>query len=172
MRFREVCHADLLDFNLLATENYLNRFTLREETNPKLELTQDMVVVFLELPKFAKTIKDLESKLDCWLYSLKNTSQMNREDINMVIDKTPDMNNLFKILEYYSSNSEEKRRLEEKIKKDRDYAYELVFHFERGMNKGGQLAKLETAKKMKAYGDSNQKIKEITGLSEEELNLI
>jgi predicted transposase/invertase (TIGR01784 family) len=113
-------------------------------------------------------------------------SQMKKEDINMVVDKTPDMNNLFKILEYYSSNSEEKRKLEDKIKKDRDYAYELVFHFERGMNvgiekgiakgidegmdRGSHFARIETAKKMKSYGDSIQKIQDITGLSKEELD--
>jgi predicted transposase/invertase (TIGR01784 family) len=176
-----IYQVNILDFNLLATENYLNRFTLREEMNPKLELTQDLVVVFLELPKFLKNIHDLESKLDCWLYSLKNTSQMKREEINMVVDKTPDMNNLFKILEYYSSNSEEKRRLEEKIKKDRDYAYELVFHFERGMSegiakgidegmdRGSHKVRLETAKKMIEKGLSISDIQEITGLSKEEL---
>ena len=42
-------------------------------------------------------------------------------------------------------------------------------HLEKAEQKGEHKNKLETARKMKAYGDPVEKIKEITGLSPEEI---
>jgi predicted transposase/invertase (TIGR01784 family) len=106
---KPVYQINILDFKLFPTERYMSRYSLRDEEDPNTELTKDLQIVYLELPKFGKTVKEIQSKLDIWLYMFKNTENIEEEEMSIIIDKEPDMANAFKILEYYSSDPEKRQ---------------------------------------------------------------
>ncbi|MCC5814663.1 MAG: hypothetical protein JJT78_07905 [Leptospira sp.] len=86
-----------------------------------------------------------------------------------LIEKEPDMKNAFHILEAYSADEEKRRQVEEKLRNDRDYQYDMAAQFEKGELKGERKKALETARLMKAEGMENSLILRITGLSESQL---
>ncbi len=73
----------------------------------------------------------------------------------------------------YSSDPEKQREFEERLRADENYAYELAVKYEKGLEEGiekGELRKsLETARKMRDFGDSLEKISIVTGLTELQL---
>ncbi len=88
-------------------------------------------------------------------------------------NKLPDLQNAFGALELYATDPEKQRQLEERLRSDENFAYEMAAKYELGIEEGiekGKLEnKLETARKMIEFGDTLEKIKIITGLSEDEL---
>jgi predicted transposase/invertase (TIGR01784 family) len=174
---KPVYQINILNFPLLPTDRYMSQFSLREELDSNITLTDDLQMVFLELPKFGKTVSEIRSKLDLWLYVFRNSAKLEEEEMAIIVDKEPDMANVFKILEYYSGDPEKRQLLEERMNADRDFAYEMVARFEAGMEKGMQKGKiegklegkLETARLMLDYGDSIEKISKITGLTPSQL---
>jgi predicted transposase/invertase (TIGR01784 family) len=170
---KPVYQINILDFTLFPTDRYMSKYSLRDEHDPNITLTEDLQMVFLELPKFGKTVKEIQTKLDVWLYMFKNAEAIVEEEMSIIVDKEPDMANAFKILEYYASDPEKRQQLEERMNADRDFAYEMVAQFEQGVEegieKGIEKKALEDARLMKEYGDPIEKIVKITGLSESQL---
>jgi predicted transposase/invertase (TIGR01784 family) len=103
------------------------------------------------------------------MYLLKNINKMEEHEMAIVVDQEPDLANAFKILECYSSNPVERKRIEDKIKSDRDYAYDLASNYERGERKGKLEGKLEDSRLMKINGYPISDILEITKLTEDQL---
>ncbi len=89
-----------------------------------------------------------------------------------ILKKKPDLKNAFGVI--YPNDPEKQREFEERLRADENYAYELAVKFEKGIEKGLDLGKLEksleTARKMKDKGFSIDDIIEITGLTKEELS--
>ncbi|WCL48112.1 Rpn family recombination-promoting nuclease/putative transposase [Leptospira sp. GIMC2001] len=159
---RAVYQINLVDFELFPSVDYFSKYSLKEERNPELRLTDDLVIVFIELPKFLKKLEELETELDYWIYLFRNSAKLEEKDMAIVIDKAPNLENAFKILESYSADPEKRKQLEERIKSDRDFAYDLAATYERGEFKG----KLEDARLMRAEGIELSVILRVTGLSE------
>ncbi|WCL51382.1 Rpn family recombination-promoting nuclease/putative transposase [Leptospira sp. GIMC2001] len=174
---RAVYQINLVDFELFPSSDYFSKYSLREEKNPELRLTDDLEIVFLELPKFLKHLEELETELDYWIYLFKNSAKIEESEMKIVIDKAPNLENAFKILEYYSTDPEKRQKLEEKIRTDRDYAYDLAATYERGEIKGKlegerlgiEKGKLEDARLMREEGIDLSVILRVTGLSESQL---
>ncbi|MCC5813792.1 MAG: hypothetical protein JJT78_03485 [Leptospira sp.] len=53
-----------------------------------------------------KLVFTKEPKLDLWLYVFRNSAKLEEEEMSIIVDKEPDMANVFKILEYYSGDPE------------------------------------------------------------------
>ena len=95
--------------------------------------------------------------------------------------KLPDLQNAFGVLELYATDPEKKRQLEERLRSDENFAYEMAAKFELGLARGleqgiekgieqGEYKKaLETARKMLRENDPIDKIIRITGLSPDDL---
>ncbi len=96
---------------------------------------------------------------------LKHTSELEEEEIRILVDKTPDLTKAFTILEQYSNDPQKRNELEAKLKSDRDYAYDLASRFEAGELK----EKLKSARKMLEEGMTLDVILRITGLSKKDL---
>jgi flagellar biosynthesis/type III secretory pathway protein FliH len=151
-------------------------------------------MVYVELSKFQiKNISDLHSEREIWLYLLNNNETLTEESRMEILAKKPDLKYAFDIMDLYASDPEKRRELEERIRADKNYAYELAAKFEQGLEKGmeqgmekgmeqgmekgmekgmeqgiekGEFKKaLETARKMRKKGFSNHEISELTGLS-------
>ena len=164
-----VIQINLLDFELLPTENIVSRYLLKEEDSNHV-LTHLFQMVYVELSKFkTNTISDLNSERDIWFYLLNNMQNLTEENRMEIIAKKPDLKHAFDILDLYASDPEKRRELEERIRADKNYAYELAAKYEQGMEKGEFKKALETARRMRDEGDSIEKISRITGLSDIQL---
>jgi predicted transposase/invertase (TIGR01784 family) len=168
-KIKPVYQINIIDFVLFSLDKYLYEFSFRDEDFHDLELTKDIKIVYLELPKFTKNISELKTKLDSWLYLFKNSEKLQEEEMTALIEKEPNMKNAFHILEAYSTDEKKRRRVEEKLRSDRDYQYDMAVQFEKGELKGEQKKAIETARLMKKEGDYIQKIIRVTGLTESDL---
>ena len=91
--------------------------------------------------------------------------------------KLPDLQNAFGVLELYATDPEKQRQLEERLRSDENFAYEMAAKYELGLARGleqgieqGEYKKaLETARKMLRENDPIDKIIRITGLSPDDL---
>ena len=133
-------------------------------------LTEDLQMIYVELPKFHKdSIDKLESGMDIWLFLLKYSQTLTEEDTLKLKQKLPDLQNAFGVLELYATDPEKQRQLEERLRSDENFAYEMAAKYElglaRGLEQGEYRNKLETAQKMREKGFTLDEIQEITGLT-------
>ena len=180
-----VIQINILDFVLLPTDNIVSKYLLKEEESNHV-LTHLFQMVYVELSKFKiNNISDLNSERDIWLYLLNNNETLTEESRMEILAKKPDLKYAFDIMDLYASDPEKRRELEERIRADKNYAYELAAKFEQGLEKGleqgiekgleqgiekGEFKKaLEAAGKMREEGFHLDQISRITGLSPKEL---
>ncbi len=173
-----VIQINILDFLIFPNQTILNWFLLKERTDPELVLTEDLQMIYIELPKFKKsTLEELDSGIDIWLYVLKHSQTLTQEDTMKLKNKLPDLQNAFGALELYATDPEKQRQLEERLRSDENFAYEMAAKYELGIEEGiekgiekGKLEnKLETARKMLKKGEPIQKILEYSNLSMDDL---
>ena len=181
-KLSEVIQINILDFLIFPNQSIINWFLLKERTNPDLVLTEDLQMIYIELPKFKKsTVEELNSEIDVWLYLLKYSQTLTEEDTMKLKNKLPDLKNAFGALELYATDPEKQRQLEERLRSDENLAYEMAAKYElgieqgieqgiekgieQGIQKGEFKNKLETARKMQEEGFSIEQIVRITGLT-------
>jgi predicted transposase/invertase (TIGR01784 family) len=168
-QLKPIIQINILDFSLLPGENIVSRYLLKELDSNTI-LTEDFQMIYVELPKFQITeIEDLHTEADIWFYLLKNIQTLTEESRMEILKKKPDLKNAFGVLEMYSSDPEKQREFEERLRADENYAYELAVKYEKGIEKGIDLGRLKTARKMRELGDSLDKISIVTGLTELQL---
>jgi predicted transposase/invertase (TIGR01784 family) len=164
-----VIQINLLDFELLPTENIVSRYLLKEEDSNHV-LTQLFQMVYVELTKFKiRNISDLNSEREIWFYLLNNMQNLTEENRMEILAKKPDLKYAFDALDLYASDPDKRREFEERIRADKNYAYELAAKYEKGLEKGKIEKALETASRMKEEGFNREQILRITGLTPEDL---
>ena len=70
--------TDFLMFDSLPQEKYLSRFIFQEKEE-KIIYNGDLEMVFIELPKFKKQLKDLVTIQDKWIYFMKEVDDLQVE---------------------------------------------------------------------------------------------
>ncbi len=178
---KAVYQVNIVDFNLIPSENYHSKFKFREESNPEITLTDELEIHYIELPKLTEEdhLRLLREGSDLyrWMYVIKHTPELTEEEMSILVDKTPDLSKAFTILEQYSNDPKKRKEIEEKLKSDRDYVYDLAARFEAGERQGiekgiekGEFKKaLEAARKMLRKGIDLKTTLEVTGLTEKDL---
>jgi predicted transposase/invertase (TIGR01784 family) len=128
-----------------------------------------------------KNISELKTERDIWFYLLNNMETLTEEKRMEILTKKPNLKNAFDVLDLYATDPDKRRELEERLRADKNYAYELAAKFEQGMEKGleqgleqglekGELKKaFETARRMREESFPQDQILRITGLSEFQL---
>jgi len=118
--------------------------------------------VYLEMPKFSKTIDELDTHYEKWLYLLKNLSSL---------DKIPDkfkekiFKKLFDVAAIANYSKNELLAYQDSLKHYRDLKNVMDTKFEEGKMERN----IEIAKNMKAEGFTLAQIAKITGLTETEI---
>ena len=119
--------------------------------------------IYLEMPKFAKTLEELETRFDKWLYVLKNL-----ERLHDIPEKLKDriFRKLFAAAEIAKFTPEEAMAYEDSLKVYRDLKNSLDTAREEGREEG--IA--QVAKNLLQMGQSIADVSKATGLSLEALD--
>lgn len=130
-----------------------------------------LTYIYLEMPKFSKSVEELETRFDKWLYVIRNLNRLDR-----IPDKLKErvFEKLFEAAEIAKFTPEQVRSYEDSLKYYRDLKNSLDTAFEEGKEEGrieGEKQKqIEIAKKSLALGIDPNTISSITGLSLDEIS--
>lgn len=133
-----------------------------------------LTFIYLEMPKFVKTIDQIETPFDKWMYVLKNLSNLERMPSNIqnkIFDK------LFSVAEIANFSIEQNQEYQDSLKGYRDYKNTVNTSHEEGKKEGiveGKIAgviegKTAVARLMKLDGDSVDKIIRYTELTADDI---
>ncbi len=103
----------IMDFKLFTIDKVkgvLSRFELYDKVNDVEYPVKDIELVFVELPKFKKTVETLETIMDKWLYFMRYASEL--EEIPGVMKMEPAIEQAFQIANRVNLSQEELDELE------------------------------------------------------------
>ncbi len=122
--------------------------------------------IYIELINFVKSVDELETELDRWLYLLKHLSKIDKIPSYF---RKPIFEKLFSIATYTGLTKKEKAMYDQALKKRWDNEAVMDFAIEKAELKGKLEGKLEVAKVLLERGMSLEDVAIITGISNEEL---
>jgi predicted transposase/invertase (TIGR01784 family) len=150
----------ILNFAMDSDPRYLRRVELRDSETHQL-FYDKLFLVYIELPKFRRSLDEHLSPGDEWIYLLRNLPEL--ESIPAALDKEP-FTRAFQISEEAALSPAERQRYEASLQRTLD---------ERGVYLTGRRdARLEIARALRARGLDSAEISQITGLSAEELDTL
>ena len=171
-RLKPVYFIGILEFEIGQNLNYLSRHkVLNIET--KEQVIADVEFNFIELPKFNKTIDQLETSIDQWTYFIKNA-----ENLNLIPEDVKDEGLKEAYIEADKQNwtKLELEDYERASIKERDDIGRLEFAVRKAEmkaeKKGEKKKALEVASRAKIKGMNILDIIDFTGLSKEEIEYL
>ncbi|PIE97708.1 MAG: hypothetical protein CR988_06555 [Treponema sp.] len=171
-RLEKIYTIAILDFEFDEDKKYPNKFRYDvklTELETKEIFYEKLTFVYLAMPKFKKTIEELETKFDKWLYVIKNLHLM--DSIPEEFDDNVFLQ-LFKTAEIAKFSREEYQHYEDSLKYYRDLKNSLDTAREDGKIEGKIESKIEIAKNGLKEGYPIEMISKMTGLTEKEIKLL
>jgi len=156
----------IVDFIMFEdSDQVISNFKLIEKEN-FINYSDDLEMIFIELPKFTKQPEELMDITDQWIYFIKNAG-----GLEYIPDNLPaSINSAFEISNTALLTEEE---LELQYKKKEFIAIQkssLELAKQQGLAQGIEQGKLEMAKVLLSQGFSLETIATASGLSQETLN--
>jgi predicted transposase/invertase (TIGR01784 family) len=156
----------ILDFVFDADKNEPDKFRYDvklSDIETKKVFYDKLTFIYLEMPKFNKTVDELETRFDKWLFVLRNLNRLDR-----VPDKLKEriFEKLFETAEIAKFTPDQVRSYEDSLKYYRDMKNSLDTARDEGKIEG----KIEVAKQALKKGLSIKDISDLTGLSVNEIN--
>jgi predicted transposase/invertase (TIGR01784 family) len=134
---------------------------------------KDFSFTFLELPKFTKTIDELETHIEKWMYFFKHATHTDPEELEKITGSDMIIGQAYKVLDQYYWSEEELCAYEREKKSELDAKAMLAFATNsgkaEGLIEGEAIGIKRVAKNMLLQGIGIQTITAVTGLSEEEI---
>ena len=135
-KLKNVYTIGILDFEFDEDKEDLEKYKYEAklfETETKKVFYEKLTYIYLSMPKFNKTLDELETKFDKWLYVLKHLDKFDR-----IPDKIKDkiFQKLFKTAEIAKFSKEELRQYEASVNAYRDIKNSIDTAFEKGAKKG------------------------------------
>ena len=168
-KLKPVYFIGILEFEIGNNSNYFSRHKVLD-VETKEQVIQDIEFNFIELPKFEKTIEQLETSIDQWIFFIKNA-----ENLKLMPESVKDEG----LKEAYTEANQQnwtKEELEDYQRasiKERDEIGRIEFAEKKGKIKGkieGKIeSKIEMVRLMKADGETTEKIIRYTGLTNDEI---
>ncbi|MFV0553477.1 MAG: Rpn family recombination-promoting nuclease/putative transposase [Mangrovibacterium sp.] len=168
---RKVYAISILDF-IFHKDDHPDkyRYDIKLTEQETKEVFYDkLMFVYLEMPKFNKTLEELETRFDKWLYILRNMTQLDNIP-NRLRERI--FESFFRIAEIAKLSNEEYDAYEGGLKNYRDVNNIFDTARREGEAKGRVEEKSEVALKMLQSGSSIDFIMEISGLSRGEIELL
>ncbi len=128
---------------------------------------KDFWFTFVELPKFTKTLKQLETIEDQWYYFLKHADESS--NIAEVLAHHPEIKEAYAILDRYHWTENELQWYEKIIMNTADAKGMLDAAKNEGHQEGRQEERFDIARKMLSNGLSIDQVIEMTGLSRQDI---
>ncbi len=128
-----------------------------------------LTFIYLEMPKFNKTLEQLESRFDKWLYVIRNLNRLDR-----IPDKLREriFEKLFETAEIAKFTQEQVRSYEDSLKYYRDLKASLTTSYEEGKEDGREEGIKEVAIKLIRLNLPTEYITKATGLTEEQIEIL
>lgn len=163
-KLRPTYSINFLNYSLINTQECHSIFTLIEK-NQNLQLTEDISIHFIELPKFIKNLANINDNFELWLYTIKESNHLEESDMRIIIDKNPAMKETFSVLSHISADDKIRMQEEHRRMELSQYNTDMNASYEKGII----TEKKENAQRMKEEGLANDLISRITGLAIEEI---
>jgi len=136
------------------------------DTQKKTVFYDKLTFIYLEMPKFNKTIDQLETRFEKWMYVLKNLPRL-QELPSQFQEKI--FEKIFRVAEIAKMNKQEIAEYEESLKKYRDLYSALDTAEKKGMTEGIIKGKIEIAQKAIEMGMPIKDVIELTSLPETQI---
>lgn len=166
----------LLNFNLeeyAFSANSLNHDVGLLDKQTHLVFNDKLTFKYVEIAKFNKSIDELDSLFDKWLYVLKNLARLESQPLRL---QNAVFNRLFSEAEIARFNKEELREYEDSLKAFRDIKNSIdtakIEGRAEGRAEGRNTEKVRTAKEMIKKGLSLELIAQITELPIDKIKAI
>ncbi len=173
---KSVYTIGILDFEFDESDKdkYQHNVKLTEQETKKV-FYDKLHYIYLEMPKFTKTEKDLETRFEKWMFVLKNLPKLERIPAKL---KEDIFIKLFEAAEISKLSPSEYQEYEFSLNAYRDIFNMQNTAFEKGEKKGekkgiikGKMeGKIEVVKEGLKEGLNLELIMKLTGLTEEEIN--
>ncbi|MCI5125544.1 MAG: Rpn family recombination-promoting nuclease/putative transposase, partial [Candidatus Electrothrix sp. AR5] len=132
-----------------------------------------LTFIYLEMPKFKKSLEDLETRFDKWLYVIKNLNRLERLPETL---RGEVFEQLFDSAEIARFTPDQVRSYEKSLKYYRDLKNSLDTAFDEGKEEGVEIGKAanqrETVTRGLKQGLDKEVIAALTGLSVEAIEKI
>jgi predicted transposase/invertase (TIGR01784 family) len=125
-----------------------------------------LTFIYLEMPKFAKTEKELETNFDRWLYVLKHLPQLTKRPARL---QGKIFGKVFQTAEIAKFSPQEREQYEESLKYYRDLKNVIDTAVQEAEVKTELKKAQEIARNLLAMNLTMQDVMRATGLSEEEI---
>ena len=174
--FLPVYVVNILDFRMnqdLEDKRVKTIYRLYEEESHRL-LTGRVTFIFIELPKFNKTIDELDGNiLEGMYFCFKNMVAL--EERPEVLDHQI-FAKIFEVSELYNMDKSTRNKILHKMTTERDLRNQMAYAIREGHAQGRAEGELEgrkaVARKLLEMGMSLMQVSEATGLSSEELSAL
>ena len=156
----------IMDFSFTHSlhKNVKTQVVLYDEENGMV-FTNKLKYIYLEMDKFKKSIEELETYYDKWLFILKNLHLLDEIPPEL---REKSFQKLFNVAEIAKYNPKDRQTYENSLKYYRDMENSLDLQYKIGRNE----EKLEIAKKAIQKGFDNDTIIDLTGLSIEQIETL
>ena len=141
-------------------------YRLHEDDSHKL-LTDRVTFIFIELPKFTKTVDELDGNiLEGMYFCFKNMTELeSRPDVldHQVFTK------IFDVTELYNMDQNTRDKVLDNMTTERDLRNQMIYAREEGREEGQVEERAKNAKSLRDLGVDVEIIAKATGLSVEEI---
>ncbi|WP_316812588.1 Rpn family recombination-promoting nuclease/putative transposase [Pedobacter heparinus] len=167
----EIYFVAILDFKFagMPADQYIHNVSL-VETKSNLPFYKKLGYIYIELPGFNKTEKELKTDEDKWLFCIKHMGDL--KDIPVSLKDDEIFNKLFKIAEVSNLTPAEMNAYQQSLKIKRDNYNHDQYILQQGEAKGEHKKAVEMALKLKHKNMPQVEIAELTGLTVEEIEAL
>jgi predicted transposase/invertase (TIGR01784 family) len=136
----------ITDFEMFTdSDRIISRYRLKEKDD-LTDYSDDIELVFVELPKFTKSLPELETMVDKWLYFLFLRSANQLESVPPSLDTVPALHHAFEIAKQSRLSRKELEILEKRQMFLHDNRNAILKAREDALKEGKQKGKLEGEK--------------------------
>lgn len=175
-KLKEIIFLAITDFVMFADKKEYKSDHVILDKNSYSQDLKDFYFCFLELPKFNKSIDELQTMVEKWTYFFKYAAHTNEAEVEKITGSDEVIRQAYEVLNQFSWSAEELNTYEQEKKREMDAQAILLQQklegIAEGMEKGRAEEKAEIAKRMLDQGLEVEKIIQFTNLSEQEIHSI
>lgn len=156
--------TDFIEFK--NTDEFISRFVFKEKIHNFNYSENDLELVFVELPKFQKSLEELETLTDKWIYFMQSARLL--ESVPETLESVPQIQRAFQIANQTNLTREELDEVEKRELFLQDQINAITLAKQEGQAEGRTEKAVEIARQLLNILD-DETISRTTGLSLEEI---